>query len=130
MFENSKNSKKQGDTGMGYAIAYFSKLGWTVSIPITDSQDYDLIVDNEDSLLKVQVKTSKCKNSYGIYQVSLKTCGGNRSGQTIKKFNENSSNLLFVLLENGEMYLIPKEDIKGSTSISLGVSMSKYKIVL
>lgn len=31
---------------MCYAMAYFSKIGYTVSVPITDSQDYDLIVDN------------------------------------------------------------------------------------
>ena len=123
-------NKEKGNTGLGIAIAYYTSNGYIVSIPLNDTQDYDLIVDNGNNLLKVQVKTSKFKNSYGIYQVSLRTCGGNRSGQTIKKFNENSSNLLFVLLENGEMYLIPKEDIKGSTSINLGVSMSKYKIVL
>lgn len=52
MFENAINSKKQGDIGMCYAMAYFSKIGYTVSVPITDSQDYDLIVDN-GALLKV-----------------------------------------------------------------------------
>lgn len=41
---------------MCYAIAYYSKLGWTISIPVTDSQDYDLIVDTGTKLLKVQVK--------------------------------------------------------------------------
>ena len=66
MFENAINSKKQGDIGMCYAIAYFSKMGYTVSIPITDSQDYDLIIDN-GTLLKVQVKTTRCKDSRGIY---------------------------------------------------------------
>ena len=45
MFKNAINWKKQGDIGMCYAMAYYSKLGWTISIPITDSQDYDLIVD-------------------------------------------------------------------------------------
>lgn len=59
MFENAINSKKQGDIGMCYAIAYFSKMGYTVNIPITDSQDYDLIIDREGKLLKVQVKTTK-----------------------------------------------------------------------
>lgn len=130
MFENSINSRKQGDTGMGYAIAYFTKLGWTVSIPITDSQDYDLVVDNGDKLLKVQVKTSKFKTEHGIYQVALKTCGGNRSGQTIKTFDSNASDLLFILLDNGNTYLIPREAIKGTTSINLGMSMARYKVVL
>lgn len=80
MFENVINSKKQGDVGMCYAIAYYSRLGWTVSIPITDSQDYDLLVENTDNnILKVQVqvKTSRYLTEGGTYQVSLKTCGGN-----------------------------------------------------
>jgi HJR/Mrr/RecB family endonuclease len=67
MFENAINSKKQGDIGMCYAIAYFSKMGYTVNIPITDSQDYDLIIDREGKLLKVQVKTTKFKIRDGVY---------------------------------------------------------------
>lgn len=35
LFDNAINSKKQGDIGM----AYYAKLGWTVSVPVTDSQD-------------------------------------------------------------------------------------------
>ena len=55
MFSNCINFKKQGDMGMCYAIAYYSKLGWTISIPVTDSQDYDLIVDTGTKLLKVGI---------------------------------------------------------------------------
>ena len=32
---------KQGNVGVAYAIAYYSKLGYTVSVPLTDTQDYD-----------------------------------------------------------------------------------------
>ena len=129
MFENAINSKKQGDIGMCYAIAYFSKISYTVSIPITDSQDYDLIIDN-GTLLKVQVKTTRCKDSRGIYQVALKTCGGNRSGYTIKKINENSSDLLFVLDNDSNMYLLPKQNIHSNTTLLLGKEMEKYKVYL
>lgn len=66
MFSNCINSKKQGDMGMCYAIAYYSKLGWTISIPVTDSQDYDLIVDTGTKLLKVQVKTTTQISEHGI----------------------------------------------------------------
>ena len=95
LFDNAANSKKQGDIGMCYAIAYYSKLGYTVSIPVTD---YDIIVDTGNNLLKVQVKTTSCKSPHGVYQVALRTCGGNRSGSG-KLFTDNSSNLLFVLTE-------------------------------
>lgn len=130
LFENAINSKKQGDVGMCYAIAYFSKLGYTVNIPITDSQDYDLVIDTGTKLLKVQVKTTKFRSKYGIYQVSLKTCGGNKSCQTIKNFNINNSNLLFILTNSGEMYLIPKENIHSNTCINLNSSMEEYRVYL
>lgn len=95
-----------------------------------DSQDYDLIVDNGEKLSKVQVKTSRFRSKQGVYQVSLKTCGGNRSGQTIKNFDKNSSDLVFVLLDNEDTYLIPREAIRGNTCINLGINMAMYKVAL
>lgn len=131
MFENVINSKKQGDVGMCYAIAYYSSLGWTVSIPITDSQDYDLLVENTDNnILKVQVKTSRYLTEGGTYQVSLKTCGGNKSGQTIKKMDKNYIDLVFVLVDDGSCYSIPTEKIESSGSMNLGDKYSEFKVSL
>lgn len=131
MFENVLNSKKQGDVGMCYAIAYYSRLGWTVSIPITDSQDYDLLVENTDNnILKVQVKTSRYLTEGGTYQVSLKTCGGNKSGQTIKKMDKNYIDLVFVLVDDGSCYSIPTEKIESSGSMNLGDKYSEFKVSL
>ena len=99
MFDNVNTWKKQGDIGMAYAIAYYSKLGYTISIPLTDSQDYDFIIDTGNQLLKVQAKTSTQVKDNGIAIVSLKTNGGNRSGSgKSKDFSSNSSDLLFILL--------------------------------
>jgi hypothetical protein len=131
MFENVINSKKQGDVGMCYAIAYYSRLGWTVSIPITDSQDYDLLVENTDNnILKVQVKTSRYLTEGGTYQVSLKSCGGNKSGQTIKKMDKNYIDLVFVLVDDGSCYFIPTEKIESSGSMNLGDKYSEFKVSL
>lgn len=131
MFENVINSKKQGDVGMCYAIAYYSRLGWTVSIPITDSQDYDLLVENTDNnILKVQIKTSRYLTEGGTYQVSLKTCGGNKSGQTIKKMDKNYIDLVFVLVDDGSCYSIPTEKIESSGSMNLGDKYSEFKVSL
>lgn len=130
MFNNVQIFKKQGDIGMSYAIAYYSKMGYTISIPLTDSQDYDLIVDNGINLLKIQVKTTDHKSIYDIYQVSLKTCGGNRSCQNIKTFDKNSSDLLFVLTSDGTCYSIPTSEIKCKCSLNLGESYQQYKVSL
>lgn len=130
MFSNCINYKKQGDMGMCYAIAYYSKLGWTISIPITDSQDYDLIVDTGTRLLKVQVKTTSQISEHGIYTVSLRTCGGNKSGYNAKTFEDNKSDLLFVLTNNGDCYSIPRDVITSKSAINLGEKILPYKVLL
>ena len=38
-------NKQKGNTALGIAIAYFSINGYTVSIPLNDTQDYDLIAE-------------------------------------------------------------------------------------
>lgn len=131
LFENIKNSNHQGNIGMSYAITYYTKEGYTVSIPMTDSQYYDLIIENNGLLQTVQVKTtqsigSNCNN----YQVGLRTSSGNKNSTTIKDFSENNSNILFVLVETGTMYSIPREEITSKTSLSLGERLNKYKVQL
>ena len=125
LLNNASNTKKQGDIGLGYAIAYFAGAGYTVSIPLTDSQDYDLVVDN-GTLQRVQVKTTKHKSVYGIYTVSLTIKGGNQTFSTIKKFDPTKVDLIFILCDNEDKYLIPSNII--ITSINLGKKYQKYKI--
>jgi hypothetical protein len=122
---NAKNTKKQGDIGLGHAIAYFVSAGYTVSIPLTDSQDYDLIVDN-GTLYRVQVKTTKYKSQYGIYLVSLTVKGGNRSYNTIKPFDSTKVDLVFVLTNSGDKYLIPSKGL--GSRINLGKKYDTFKV--
>jgi len=71
-------NKEKGNSSLGIAIAYYSSNGYTVSIPLNDTQDYDLIVDKDSILKRVQVKSTGCKTQYGNYQVALKSCGRNK----------------------------------------------------
>lgn len=131
LFDNAINSKKQGDIGMCYAMAYYAKLGWTVSVPVTDSQDYDLVVDNGTRLFKVQVKTTKSISPSGNYVVNLRTMGGNRSGAgKYKDFSENSSDLLFALTDSGDCYSIPKSEISAVNAVALRERYLPYRVTL
>jgi len=128
MFESSVNTKKQGDVGLGYAISYFSRLGWAVSIPLTDSQDYDLVVDDPDrGLRRVSIKTTSQRKSTGGYEVGLRVLGGNSK----KNYVHKTADLvqyddLFVLTEEGTMYFLPKPNVK--SSIVVGKKYEKYNI--
>lgn len=120
------NTKKQGDVGVGMAIAHFVAFGITVSIPLTDSQDYDIVIDL-DGLKKVQVKTTTYIRK-GEYEVMLKTCGGNKTGSSIKTFCGKSLDYLFILTESGNKYLIPTNIETPKHSLRLGKKYDIYKV--
>ena len=64
-----KNSRKQGDVGLGYAIAYFTKIGATVCSPLTDNQKYDLVFEENDILKKISIRTTKQCNKSKINHI-------------------------------------------------------------
>lgn len=124
---SQKNPKKQGDVGMGVAIGWFAANGYTVSVPLTDSQEYDLVVD-DGCLKSVQVKSTRFQKN-GKYEVELRTSGGNRSGTGItKNLNKELIDLLFVVVENGDLYLIPISKLDTVTKLTLGAKYEKFKI--
>lgn len=127
MLLRQRNPKKQGDVGLGAAIGWFTAHGYTVSVPLTDSQDYDLIVDDGNDLLRVQVKTTTFKMK-AHYVVALKTCGGNRKEAWNKRFDHSSVELLFVLTEAGDKYLFKTSDFTAGSSMNLGPDKDKFKV--
>lgn len=121
-----QTNKEKGNTGLGMAIAYYTSQGHTVSIPLNDTQDYDLIVDKNDELKRVQVKATSCKNR-GIYQVALKSCGGTK-GSTYKTIIDTQVEEAFIFTGDGEMYIIPKEKITNKSTLSICDKYKDYKV--
>jgi hypothetical protein len=124
-----RNSKIQGNVGVGIAIAWFMSAGYDVSIPVTDSQDYDLVIGVDNDLSTVQVKTSYCLNSSGNYQVNLRVLGGNRSGTgKVKLFDSQAVDYVFIVTDSNEKYFIPSADIDNKTSVTLSSKYDKYLV--
>jgi hypothetical protein len=117
-----KNSKKQGDAGLGQAIAYFTSQGYDVALPLTDSADWDLIVEMESGLKRVQVKTSYQLAESGIMMFSASVKGGNMSFNKPQKMIEDQNwDLIFLHhLVTGKQALIPKEVLTTKGQINIG----------
>lgn len=122
------NSKKQGDAGLGQAIGWFATQGLTVSVPLTDSQDYDLIVDTVDGLDRVQVRTCTSVR-YSDFIVQLCVKGGNKTsiGKT-KAFSAEAVDSLFVVTGDGNLFWIPSCSIKSKYSLTLNSKWDKFKV--
>ena len=117
------NSRKQGDVGTGFAIAHFLSNGYTVSIPISDSQAYDLVVEKSGQFLKVQAKTCFKKRVQGncsFYNVELRTVSNTRGKKlSIRKLTKDDCDLIFIVDGENKKYLIPFSNVEGMGQISL-----------
>ena len=126
---NFSTNKEKGRAGLSFAVAYFGSNGYNVSIPLNDTQDYDLVIEKDGLFQKVQCKST---GSFGkgsmFYQVRLSSWGGNNGGTKYGTVKDGSADLLFVLTENKDMYLIPVNVITQNTALNLTHDYDKYKI--
>jgi hypothetical protein len=111
--------RRQGDVGLGQAIAYFTSEGCIVFIPLSDTQYFDLVVDIDGKLCRIQVKTTS-RLHRGNYVVEMRTKGGNKSREVTKHFDSAKVDYLFALSAGGKSYLIPASRISSVTQITLG----------
>ena len=128
IFENCKNSKVQGTIGLGIAVATMVKRNYIVSLPLNDSQEYDFIFDDMFKLNRVSVKTTSFKNKSGYYNFNLSTKGGNRTYNTVKKFDNTKCEYIFVVTGDETKYLIPSSEIASKNCMTLYSPWNKYKV--
>ena len=104
LFETNQD---KGRAGMAMAIAYFGANGYTVSIPLNDTQWYDLIVEKNG-----EFKTVQCKATGSVDNaISLRSCGGTNGGAYDNVLN-HPVDYLFCLDGSMNMYVIPVTDMK------------------
>jgi hypothetical protein len=119
--QHAGNNKQKGNLAVASAIKHFVSAGYTVSIPLTDTARYDLVVERDGTFLAVQCKYAGYEGHPGVFSVPLYVCGGNRSaGNRRLRYREGDFDLLFVLCANSRMYVIPFEEVAGQTTINIG----------
>ena len=126
IFSKCTNSNEQGNMGLTDAMRYFAWNRYTISTTLNDSQEYDLLVERKDiGIKKVQVKTTSYKRYGGVYIVAMRT----KARNYVKAANTLDYDLLYVLCDNCDTYLIPKKDLKNiKNCLTLGKKYQKYKL--
>lgn len=102
-------TQRKGDMAVTQAIATFTQMGFDVSLPITESAPYDLVVDVEEVLVRVQVRYSSSGS------VDLRRVHSNSKGYVVKKVLSKVYDWLYVYKADGTQYLI-KECMIGRRS--------------
>lgn len=107
-------NKDKGRAGMALAIAYFGSNGYTVSIPLNDTQWYDLIVEKDGHFQTVQCKFTASETK----AINLKSAGGTK-GTVYDSVLDHPVDLLFCADDEQNLFVIPVKDIieAGNTKV-------------
>ena len=119
-----ETNKDKGRAGMSMGIAYFGSNGYTISIPLNDTQWYDFIAEKDGKFYTVQCKATGSANNV----ISLKSSGGTK-GTTYDNVIDHDVDYLFCLDKEQNMFVIPVEDIKTNGNIkqiTLKTEASKF----
>ena len=111
--------KEKGDLAVAQAISYFMSNGYEVCLPIGDKRPYDLVVEQDGVLFRVQIKYAGLYKGTGKHIAALRTMGGNQSYHSAKKYLDTDFDLLFVYVENGKKFLIPWRELTIRNSVSI-----------
>jgi len=119
------NSKERGDLAVGQAISFYISSGFEVCLPIGDKRNYDLVVEKNGELRRIQVKYAGLYNPKGRCYAGLRITGGNQSFHYTKKYGDDDFDKLFILTEKGEKYEIPWNQVRARNELS--IEAKKYK---
>lgn len=102
-----QTNKDKGRAGLSLAIAYYGTQGYTISLPLNDTQWYDLIIEKDGVFKTVQCKfTSSVDNS-----INLRSTGGT-NGSVYDYLLLHPIDILFCADKNINMYSIPISDLR------------------
>lgn len=117
-------TKAKGDLVVAYAIHYFTVKDFEVCLPIGDKRPYDLIIEKDGELKRVQVKYAGYYKGVNQYKVALRITGGNQSWNTAKKYLDCDFDQLFIYTGSNRMFLIPWNEVKARNEMN--IENSKY----
>lgn len=117
LFETNKD---KGRAGLAMGIAYFGANGYSVNIPLNDTQWYDFVAEKDGKFYTVQCKaTGSADNS-----IDFRSTGGT-NGSIYDNIKNHPLDYLFCLDKDMNMYCIPGQDLPNVRGIRLRTEPNK-----
>lgn len=110
-------TQQKGITTEMYVAAYLLSLGYNVSQPFCQDSKYDLIVDVNNKLYRLQVKTSRLLNEDTIVFNCRSTTKNSQTNKS-RYYQENEIDY-FATYWNGEVFLVPVNECSSEKRLHL-----------
>ncbi|WP_240145682.1 group I intron-associated PD-(D/E)XK endonuclease [Halococcus salsus] len=111
MSGTTMNTGQKGDIAETRAIAELVELGYRVSVPTSGHCPYDLVLDTDDELLKIQVKHATLRDDERMRRCSLKRSNPNATETNDSYYGANEVDAYLVFCPEKEtLYWIDFDD--------------------
>ena len=95
-------------------ITYLHGLGYNISIPFGDNARYDLILDTNKELLKLQIKTARqCTDTNDTWVINTSSTGINHQINKKRRYTADEIDYFGTYI-NGQVYLVPVSECGGN----------------
>ena len=118
---------------IGVAIAWFAARSYDVSVPV-EQCPYDLVVESDTGLKKIQVKSTTRRAENGRWLVNIfrngysSSAAANASGRRNRRaYSASEIDFFFILTADQDVYIIPLAVTGGATTLSLDSKYSAFK---
>ena len=115
-----KTKKEKGDIGLTASISEFTKEGYHVSLPIAEHLKYDMVIEKNNNLARVQCRYTTAKEN--LMRVKLRSVWSNRKGVHKIKRNHNDYDILSVYCPNtNQCYFLADQEFEAQTALELNL---------
>ena len=118
LFETNKD---KGRAGMALGIAYYGANGYTVNVPLNDTQWYDLIIEKDGIFETVQCKATQTSDG----TIDFRSTGGTKGVEYDNLKNHSELDWLFCVDKDLNMWLFPVKELNNSRQIKLRTEPTK-----
>lgn len=115
-FTNDRHPKFLRGAGNSIATSWFMRRGYAVSVP-TEDRPYDLIVEADGTLYRVQVKTTTARQTNGVIYCRVNR-QPSRDGHRIT-YERSDVDFFFIIDIEDNFYIVPISDVAGTLQISV-----------
>lgn len=100
------------------------ELGYIVSVPYGNNSRYDLLVDTDNDIYRIQVKHAK-QNSNGSYTVKTANSVSTTTKREVKHYSKNDVDFIMTIIED-QLVVIPIEIVANSESKVFRTELPQY----
>lgn len=107
------NTAKKGEVTESIILARLVQLGYECLIPWGHDRRYDIAIDDDGKLIRIQCKTARCIEKWGCLEFNTAITYARVGGKPhVRKGYQGEADYFGVYSpETGKVYLVPVEDV-------------------